>query len=885
MGISEIMKSDEIRRKFTEFFAERGHLAVPSSSLIPVNDPTVLLTTAGMQQMTPYFLGLEAPPNSRMTSIQKCFRTVDIDEVGDESHLTFFEMLGNFSVGDYFKDEAISWAWELLTKEFGVQADLWYPSVHEIDQYSLDYWHEKIGVPTDRIRKLGDAENWWGPVGNTGPNGPDSEIYYDRGPELGCGRPDCGPACEHCHRFLETWNLVFMEFYKESDESQRPLPRKNIDTGMGIERIAMILQGKPSVFETDLYFPIVECAADLAGVRYQELDRVDRSLRVIADHARAVTFLVADGVLPGNEGRSYVLRRVLRRAIRHGRLLGLDRPFLVQLVDVVIEMFDRHYPELSASKGRIEAILQHEEEHFGRTLAAGIARFETVATELRARGETVVPGADAFRLYDTFGFPLELTAELAEDEGLSIDVAEFDRAMEGQREQSRTAAGKFATTSAERTNIYAELAEPPVTFVGYETTEHEASISGIVGESSRLDAIDTGDHAEIVLNATPFYGEAGGQVGDTGIIRSNTGLFRVDDTQRPTSGLIIHRGVVVEGFMKQGQAVTATVGTKRRDDIRRNHTATHLLHAALRTVLGEHARQAGSLVAPDRLRFDFTNLEPVTASQIEVIERLVNDEILANKQVDTQVMNYADATSTGAMALFGEKYGDRVRVVSVPGYSKELCGGTHVVRTGDIGLFLISAESSVASGVRRIEATTGHSSLEQVIRLKELSDSLSRGLHVSPDRVGSTVAEQTERLRAAERDVEHLKVELASAHVDIDTRNAVVVDGTPLLVTRVEAPSRDAMRQIGDRLRDKLGSGIVVIGALIDGQSALLAMVTKDQVERGYDAGKLIRTIAPVVGGRGGGRTDTAQGGGSDIDKLDDALAAVRDAVKHQMTG
>ena len=879
------MKSDEIRRIFTEFFAERGHLAVPSSSLMPVNDPTVLLTTAGMQQMTPYFLGLETPPRSRMTSIQKCFRTVDIDEVGDESHLTFFEMLGNFSVGDYFKDDAISWAWELLNHEFGVGSHLWYPTVHEIDQYSFDYWRDKIGIPSERIRKLGDEDNWWGPVGETGPNGPDSEIYYDRGSNLGCGRPDCGPACPHCTRYLETWNLVFMEFYKERDGSQRPLPRKNIDTGMGIERIAMILQGKPSVFETDLYFPIVERAADLAGVHYRASARVDRSLRVIADHTRAVTFLVADGVLPGNEGRSYVLRRVLRRAIRHGRLLGLDRPFLVQLVDVVIEMFDRHYPELSASKERIEAILQHEEEHFGRTLAAGISRFDALAAELRARGETTVPGADAFRLYDTYGFPLELTAELAEDEGLAVDQAEFDRAMERQREQSRSAAGKFATTSAERTSIYAELSESPVTFVGYDATEHEATVTGIVGETARLDGVEAGNHAEIVLNATPFYGEAGGQVGDTGVIRSGTGVFRVEDTKRPTPGLVVHRGVVIEGFISEGQTVTASVDDERRADIRRNHTATHLLHAALRTVLGDHAHQAGSLVAPDRLRFDFTNLEAVNDDQLERIERLVNDQVLANNRVTTDVTSYAEATSTGAMALFGEKYGDIVRVVSVPGFSKELCGGTHVSRTGDIGFFLISSESSVASGVRRIEATTGRSSVDQVLRLHELTGALARGLHVGVDHIAESVSEQAERLRAVEREVERLKVELASARAAVDTQHAVSIDGTQVLVTRVDAPNRGALRQIGDRLRDRLGSGIVVLGALIDGQPALLAMVTKDQVERGYHAGKLIGAIAPVVGGSGGGKADTAQGGGSDATKLDEALAAVRSAVQDQSTG
>ena len=801
------------------------------------------------------------------------------------SHLTFFEMLGNFSVGDYFKDDAITWAWDLLTNGFGTDPSRWYPTVHDMDQYAYDFWHEAIGIPVDRIRKLGDEENWWGPVGETGPDGPDSEIYFDRGPEYGCGRPDCGPACEHCDRYLETWNLVFMEFYKEKDGSQRPLPRKNIDTGMGLERISMILQGKPSVFETDLYFPIVERAADLAGVRYQEAAKVDRSLRVIADHTRAVTFLVSDGVLPGNEGRSYVLRRVLRRAIRHGRLLGLDRPFLVQLVDVVIEMFGTHYPDLVTSKGRIESILRHEEENFGRTLAAGITRFETLASELRNRGESTVPGIDAFRLYDTFGFPLELTNELATDEGLTVDQVGFDRAMEGQRDQSRAAAGKFAATSAERTGMYAELAEPPVVFVGYETTVHDGSVTGIIGEASRIETLEAGQPAEVVLNATPFYGESGGQVGDSGTLRSATGLFRVDDTQRPTPGLIVHRGEVVEGFIKEGQTVKAVVDTARRDDIRRNHTATHLLHAALHSTLGEHARQAGSLVAPDRLRFDFTNLDAVTPEQIEAIERQVNEEVIANKPIQTDVMSFDEATQTGAMALFGEKYGDTVRVVSIPGYSKELCGGTHAHRTGDVGLFLITSESSVASGIRRIEAVTGHASIDQALRLKNQSDSLARSLHVGQDQIVLSVGEQMERLRAAEREVERLKIELASAGAGSETQNAVSIDGTQVLVSRVEAPNRGAMRQIGDRLRDKLGSGIVVLGALIDGEPALLAMVTKDQVERGYDARALINTMATVVGGRGGGRPDTAQGGGTDASKLDEALAAARSAIETQSTG
>ena len=880
------MKSDEIRRIFTEFFVERGHLAVPSSPLVPHNDPTVLLTTAGMQQMIPYFLGLDTPPHNRMTSIQKCFRTVDIDEVGDESHLTFFEMLGNFSVGDYFKAEAISWAWEFLTLVVGVPQERWHATVHRDDEFSFAYWRDVIGLPEERLRVLGDEDNWWGPVGETGPNGPDSEIYYDLGPEFGCGRPDCGPACAHCSRFLETWNLVFMEFFKERDGSQRPLPRRNIDTGMGLERIAMILQGKPSVYETDLYFPIVERAAELAGVRYRDSDRVDRSLRVIADHARAVTFLVADGVLPGNEGRGYVLRRILRRAIRHGRLLGLEQAFMVQLVDVVIEMFARHYPDLNVSRERIELIIAHDEENFGRTLSAGISRFESLANELRARGETTIPGSDAFRLYDTYGFPLELTDELAQDEGFTVERAGFDAAMEVQREHSRATAGKFAGTSAERTSLYASLADHAVTFVGYETTEFDAAtVVAIIGASELAEVTEAGEHAEIVLDSTPFYGESGGQVGDTGVIQSETGVFRVEDTQRPAQGLVVHRGVVIEGFIQVGQRVSARVDRARRDDIRRNHTATHLLHAALHQVLGEHARQAGSLVAPDRLRFDFTSIEAVGDERIQAIERIVNEEILANEPVQTTIMSYTDAMDTGAMALFGEKYGDVVRVVSVPEFSQELCGGAHVRSTGDVGLFLITAESSVASGIRRIEAITGHQSLERALELKSSAERLSRGLHVSQEQIVPAVTDQIERLRTAEREIERLRVDLASARLTGTAHDFESVNGVKFIVTRVEAPSRDALMKIGDRLRDQLGSGLVVLGTVLDEQPALLAMVTRDLVQRGFDAGKLIRTIAPIVGGRGGGRPELAQGGGADAGKLDDALSAARSAIQDLATG
>ncbi|HET7035247.1 MAG TPA: alanine--tRNA ligase [Thermomicrobiaceae bacterium] len=878
------MKSQEIRQVFTDFFAERGHLWVPSSSLIPSNDPTVLLTTAGMQQMTPYFLGLEPPPSPRMLSIQKCFRTVDIEEVGDESHLTFFEMLGNFSVGDYFKPQAISWAWELLTQVFGVPAERWWPTVFENDDVAFDYWRDEIGIPAERIRRLGAEDNWWGPVGASGPNGPDSEIYYDRGEEFGCGRPDCGPACPHCNRFLETWNLVFMELYKEKDGTQRELPRKNIDTGMGLERIAMILQGKNSVFETDLYFPIQERAAEIAGVRTHASPADDRALRVIADHARAVTFLVGDGVFPGNEGRGYVLRRVLRRAVRYGRLLGIERPFLTQIADTVIEMFAPSYPNLGASRARIHDVLAHEEENFGRTLNTGIARFESLAGELRATGQSVVPGAEAFRLYDTYGFPVELTEELAEDAGLTIDRLGFEEAMAGQRELSRTSA-RFRGATDESVELYASLSLHPTVFLGYDTTASEGKIVGLLGNETALGLAEAGDHVELLLDRTPFYGEAGGQVGDTGLITTDTGIFVVEDTIKPTAGLIVHEGVVQEGFLRYGQMARATVDHARRADIRRNHTATHLLHAALRATLGPHVQQAGSLVAPDRLRFDFTNLEPLNRQQLRHIQELINEEILGDRPVTTDLTTYQEAVAEGAMALFGEKYGDVVRVVSVPGFSKELCGGTHVASTAEIGLFLITGESSVASGVRRIEAVTGHASAERALRLEESTTELARGLHVPEEAITAQVFELAERLRARERELERLEVELANARLGDVLGSATSVDGVRVLATQVEAPGREALLQMGDRLRERLGSGVVVLGAIIDEEPVLIAMVTRDLVGRGLHAGTIIKEILSLVGGRGGGRAESAQGGGGEPGKLGAALAAVPGAVERQVAG
>ncbi|MDW8059047.1 MAG: alanine--tRNA ligase [Thermomicrobium sp.] len=875
------MKSSEIRRAFIEFFAERGHVQVPSSSLIP-SDPTVLLTTAGMQQMVPYFLGLERPPHTRLTSIQKCFRTVDIDEVGDESHLTFFEMLGNFSIGDYFKAEAISWAWEFLTRWLGVPAERWYPTVHPDDEFSYLYWRDRIGVPPERIFKLED--NWWGPVGETGPNGPDSEIHYDRGAEYGCGQPTCGPGCD-CGRFLETWNLVFMEFYKEADGTQRPLPKKNIDTGMGLERISLILQGVGSVFETDLFYPILTEAATIAGVRYKQDPRIDRSLRVIADHARGVTFLVGDGVFPSNEGRGYVLRRVLRRAVRHARLLGIERPFLERLADIVIEMFSPYYLNLAEQRERIHRVIRHEEEHFQRTLATGLARFETLVDQLRRSGEAVIPGEEAFRLYDTYGFPLELTEELARESGLSVDRAGFERALERQRELSRASVGRFADTQRQRAELYARFSGRPTEFLGYETLQAEATVLGILDVNDLREEAEAGEEVEIVLDRTPFYGEAGGQVGDTGELRADTGIVVVEDTQRPTPELIVHRGRVREGYIRVGQTVLAIVDGERRAAIRRNHTATHLLHAALRRVLGEHALQAGSLVAPDRLRFDFAHHEALSEPQRRAIEELVNEQIVRDWPVEVRYQPLRDALSEGAIALFGEKYGEIVRVVTVDAFSKELCGGTHVDRTGEIGYFLITGESSIASGVRRIEAVTGLAAVRTARATIDLANEVAQRLRVPIEQLPDQIDRLQQQVRDQARELERLAAELATERVLPLVESAERVDGFRILSARVEVPTLEILRRLGDRLRDRIGSGVVILGTSVEDRPTILVMATRDAVERGVHAGRVVQTIAPRLGGRGGGRPEVAQGGGVDPSRLDEALAAARIEVKRQLRG
>ncbi len=874
------MSGFDIRQRFIDFFDSKQHLHVPSSSLVPpAGDTSVLLTTAGMQQMIPYFLGLEQPPAKRMSSVQKCFRTVDIDEVGDESHATFFFMLGNFSVQDYFKRESIKYTWEFLTEWMHFPAERLHPTIHPEDEESLAIWRDEIGIPEEKIGKLDD--NWW-QAGPTGPNGPDTEVYFDRGEQWGCGREECAPGCD-CPRYLELWNNVFMQYNTTPDGVRTPLERPSVDTGMGLERLVLLIQGARTMYETDFYQPIVARICGLAGVSYGNSPQIDRSIRIVADHVRGAVFLIGDGVLPGNEGRAYVLRRVLRKAIRHGRLLGIEEHFLAELAQGVIGQFGDLHPELRDRQRQILRVIEYEEESFGRTIASGINRLQVLTSELKERGETTIPGEEAFRLYDTYGFPFDLTIELAQEEGLSVDEEGYRQAMEHQRETSRSGAA-FASAERDWGELYAQI-QARSEFTGYESTRGEGKIVAILGKDGSQEQAEVGEQIELILDRTPFYAESGGQVGDAGKISAETGLFDVDDTRRPVPDLIVHRGTVQEGFLRVGETVRAQVDSFRRSHIKRNHTATHLLHNALRTVVGEDSHQAGSLVAPERLRFDFTSLDPVSDKQLRAISQIVNNEIVANREVTATVMDHQEAIDQGAIALFGEKYGDRVRVVSIDGVSKELCGGTHVDSTGEVGPFVITSEGSVASGVRRIEALTGYAAVERMQGQQRMLEDLGRDLKVTWAEVPNTVRGLQETLREQEREIQNYRSRLAAAQSADLLDDATKVGDATVIASKVDVSDRGALRQMGDRARDRIESGVIVLGADIDNSPALLAMVTTDLVERGVKAGDIIRHIAPMVDGRGGGRPELAEAGGKNVAGLADALGAVEAFVGEKVQG
>ena len=868
------MTGNEIREKFLKFFEERQHLMLPSASLIPQDDPTLLIIGAGMAPFKPFFTGKMTPPATRITTCQKCVRTGDIENVGRTArHHTYFEMLGNFSFGDYFKKEIIPWSWEFLTKELELPADKLWITIHTEDDEAHDLWRE-VGVPEERIVRLDD--NWW-EIGS-GPCGPDSEIHIDLGPERGCGKPTCGPGCD-CDRYLELWNLVFTQFNQMPDGTYPPLKSKNIDTGAGLERLASVIQGKPSNFETDLMFPIIEYACKVAGVEYGKDADTDVSLKVIADHARSMTFMIGDGILPSNEGRGYVLRRILRRAVRHGRLIGISEKFLAGAVDVVIGMFGHVYTNLSEKRDYIQKVIDMEETSFLRTLKQGSELLNEEIAKLKAEGKTVLDGATAFKLNDTFGFPWELTAEILEEQGLTMDKEGFDAALEVQRQMARDA----RNDKAGRPVVY----ETKGVDVAALKVDEAATVGAIVQmypahDAQAITSAEDGTEVAVICDVTPFHAEGGGQLGDIGTITAPTGVIEVNVTKKLPDGAVIMIGSVTEGTVSVGDAVTFSVEMSRKNDIARNHTATHLLHAALKQVLGAHVNQAGSYVGPDRLRFDFSHFSQVTEEELKEVEAIVNEQILASKAVEIEELPIEEAKKKGAMALFGEKYGDIVRVVTVPGFSMEFCGGSHVENTAKIGMFKIVSEGSSGAGVRRIEAVTGHGAVAHVNETEEMVKGLAASLKCRVADVPTRLEALQAELKAAQKKAEELAGEIAKAQVSDVADKVQDVKGVAILAQKVNADSMDALRNLGDQMRDKIG-GVVVLAAEIGGKVSILTMATKDAVAKGVHAGNVVKEVAKMCGGGGGGRPDMAQAGAKDASKVDEALAAAYGIIEGQI--
>jgi len=880
------MNGNEIRRKFLEYFAERGHAVVESSSLIPQDDPTLLFVNSGMVQFKRVFTGEETRPYSRATTCQRSVRAGgkhnDLENVGYTArHHTFFEMLGNFSFGDYFKKEAIAYAWEFLTEVLPIPREKLWVTVYDDDDEAFALWERVEGLLPGRIVRMGEKDNFWA-MGDTGPCGPCSEIHYDQGPEAGCGRPDCELGCD-CDRYLELWNLVFMQYERGEDGTLSPLPRPSIDTGMGLERVASVLQGKFTNYDSDIFATVIDAISKVAGVAYGAGSKTDTALRVIADHARATTFLVADGVLPANEGRGYVLRRIMRRAIRYGRTLGLDRPFLAGITGAVLEQMREAYPHLNEAGTLLAKVVNNEEERFLETIDNGLSILNAEFERLRRAGEAAVPGEFIFKLYDTYGFPVDIVRDMALEQGFSLDRAGFDEAMEAQRRQSRQSwkgAGLPGTTEDMR-DLAARAGKTE--FLGYETTRARSVVTALLSpDGHAMERIGSGGRGLIACARTPFYAESGGQVGDHGEIRTESGRARVVDTIATADGVTLHSAEITEGELRVGERAELEVTGGRRRDIQANHSATHLLQAALRAVLGEHVKQSGSLVDPERLRFDFTHFAPMTREEIHEVEVRVNREIRANHATRTEVMDYGEAKKAGATALFGEKYDNEVRVVSFGGVSKELCGGTHVRATGEIGLFKIVSETGISAGVRRVTALTGRAALAHYQQLSsemaEISELVKAQGASARDKIGELLRER----RDLEKEVAALTAKLSLSGLDAIIGQARDVDGVKVVAARVTLDSPKTLREIGDKVRDKLGSGVAVLGGEIGGKASLLAIVTKDLTKRCH-AGKIIKEVAVIVGGGGGGRPDMAQAGGSMPDKLDNALAAVADIVKNQL--
>ena len=878
----KFMKASEIRRAFLEFFHERGHTIVKSSSLVPHDDPTLLFTNAGMVQFKRCFLGEEDRGYRRATSSQKCMRAGgkhnDLENVGQTArHHTFFEMLGNFSFGDYFKEEAIQFAWDFLVGVLGLPPEKLYATVHEGDEVlnigpddeARKFWARYL--PEDRILAFPTKDNFWA-MGDTGPCGPCSEILIDQGEEMGCGRPECAPGCD-CDRYLELWNLVFMQFNRKEDGAFEPLPKPSIDTGMGLERIAAVVQGVPSNYDTDLFTPIISYIEEISGHAHGKDSEKDVSIKVIADHSRAAAFLIGDGILPSNEGRGYVLRRVIRRALRHGRFLGLDKPFLHKTVVAVMESMQDAYPELMESKSFITKVVLNEEERFTETLDYGLRLLNNEIKRLEELGEKTIPGDLIFKLYDTYGFPIDIITDLARDKGFDVDHAGFEERMEKQREQSR----KHWKGSGEREldPAYRKLGAKgtKTTFLGYEQLTAKSKVVALVKDGELVDEARAGEQVELVTEETPFYGEAGGQVGDKGIIKGDNFLMHVIDTLKLPGDLIVHVGEIKEGIVRTDEEVELVVDKELREDTARNHTATHLLHAALREVLGDHVKQAGSLVSPKGFRFDLTHFAAITPEEIRKIEEIVNQRIRENIPLETRIMTMEEAIKAGAIALFEEKYGEKVRLVQIADVSKELCGGTHTSRTGDIGLFLIVHETSVAAGVRRIEAITGREAVAYVQKQRECINDLCKLIKTSPQELSSRVNQLLEQQKKLEKELEALKASLSSKKTFDLMDNVREIKGLKVLVTEVDADSPKILREMMDKLKQKIKSGVVILGAKGDGKVMLIAGVTDDLVAK-ISANDLIKKMAAIVGGGGGGRPDMAQAGGSKPEKLSEALDA-----------
>ena len=827
-----------------------------------------------MVQMKPYFLGEENPPNKRLTSCQKSFRTTDIEEVGDTSHLTFFEMLGNFSIGDYFKKETIEWTYEFVTEILKIPHDRIWATIYLDDDESFDCWRG-VGLSETKIHRFDEEENFWGPAGDSGPCGPDNEVFFDRGVEYGCGKPDCKPNCD-CDRFLEICTLVFMQYNQAPDGSRTFLPAPSVDTGMGLERVTSIMQGVDSIYETDLYTPIIEKVSELTGKQYGGDEENDNAIRVVSEHSRGITFLIADGVMPSNEGRGYVLRRLLRRAALYGLRLGMDRPFLSETAEVIIEGMGHVYPELKQRQDFITKVIRLEEEKFSETLNTGLELIDSIISDKTDE----ISGKDVFRLYDTYGFPVELTTEVAAGRGIRVDIEGFDREMEKQREKGR-AAQKFDISKNDR--IVGKLDIKDTIFTGYTALVQRSTILAMLIENDSTDTIQEGQEAGIILSDTPFYGEMGGQLGDTGEIRSRTGTFIVSDTVRIPPGIIMHRGKVFEGSFAIGDEVEAEVDVQRRNDIARNHTATHLLQAALRSVLGDHIQQRGSLVAPDHFRFDFSHLTAMMPEEIAEVQKVVNEGIRANLPVYDEEIPYTQATAEGAIAIFDEKYADIVRVLKVgkPPISMELCGGTHVSNTGEIGYFRITSESSIGSGLRRIEAVTGRGAEEYINKRIHDLEKIAGYLETETDEAVEKTRSLLDDLKNETRRANALESELARRTSGSLAENVLVVNGVNVIVAKVKSSRIEVLREMSDILREKLKSVVIVLGSVYDERPVFIAAVTPDLVAQGYNAGSIVKQVAQVTGGGGGGKPELAQAGGKQKEKLDDALTLVTEIIRN----